>query len=100
MLGVTNRDKYAIFDTVEDRLLEVGDYTDLDMGSLNTYDGPMTFNSRPDGSDDDLLECLPETPGRYKVVRIKVEVLEEVGDLIDLVRRGGDEDDDDIGGAY
>lgn len=96
MLGTTTRDQFAIYDNQEGRLLEVGDYTDLDMGSLSTYDGPMTFSSRPDSTDSDLLECLPQERGRYKVVKIKVEIVEEVGDLLDLVNdeEEGDEDDE------
>lgn len=85
MLGATTRDQYAVYDSVECRLLEVGDYADLDMGSLSTYDGPITFNRLPDLNDSDLFECLPYDQGRYKVVRIKVEILEDMGDLLNFV---------------
>jgi len=53
------------------RLVEVGDYTDLDMGSFTTLDGVIL--SRSDVfDDDDLLELMGDT--EMEVVEVSVSI--------------------------
>lgn len=75
---------YGIRKVGTNELIEVGDYTDLDMGSFTTNDGVM-LSSRIDGFDEgDLLELL----GDDEQLEI-VEVIVNVGNVIKPVSYDG-----------
>ena len=64
---------YGIRKVGTNELVEVGDYTDLDMGSFTTNDGVM-LSSRFDGFDEgDLLELLGEDE-ELEIVEVLVSV--------------------------